>query len=268
MFQESARIKKWTELIFSLHEHLECPVCQDVPTSSVKQCSNGHITCMSCANSLEKCSLCQQAFSVQNSTCLNNVLNALPRICIHSGCKELFLSSDNHEEFCGFRRIPCIEEECEEEVEVCKMKSHYDEKHTDSYVKNVERFQEKKVFLNDFNPNDYRKSSKIIFLDENFIRILEEYIPEENKLRVTFIVFPVGESGADYNLKIKLKKGLHVFSKTLDPLVMTEFKHDDELEWDENMIIEIPQCVLSRFLDESQRLAYTFKLIKHDSQED
>lgn len=115
--------KDWIKALPALRRALECPVCLEVLKASVSACRNVHVTCSSCRSKLTKCSLCQQPFMQEKPTFVNSLLEVLPRGCRYAddGCKQVFVSRGEHEDFCEFRAISCRARGCSERVKLNQM---------------------------------------------------------------------------------------------------------------------------------------------------
>lgn len=190
------------------------------------------------------------------------MLRALPRFCDNkdAGCDKILLpksEDDEHAALCQFRSICCPV--CMRKVNICKLKQHCDEKHA-RVLTEVVRYKEAKMFWKlDLKESDER--CRNIFLEGSFLNTLEEYLPKENKFRITFVVLMQGMNGGNYHLKINFKKDEYEFTKTLRPLILTGTNMIVQLESMKNIpesTMEIPLCFMHHFMTKSQVLCFTY----------
>lgn len=94
-------------------EQVTCPVCIEIPTSEIYQCTNGHILCSKCLTKVRSCPQCRQKFEKDGipirirARVLEDLLDSVKTPCPYTtqGCTEKFSRKlmDEHKETCIFK---------------------------------------------------------------------------------------------------------------------------------------------------------------------
>jgi len=102
--------------VISLKEHLECPVCLELPKSSpIYQCPNGHIVCNICHKKLHFCPQCREPLGKYRSRIAEELMNFEPCPFAKHGCTDRFATNcgNDHQKKCQFREVSCPHRFCE-----------------------------------------------------------------------------------------------------------------------------------------------------------
>lgn len=190
---------------------LECPVCLEVVTPPIQQCDNGHVTCAKCIKPWDGCSLCRQPFLKSKPTCLNNLLEVLPRFCKYkdNGCEQVLLSKskDNHEWFCGFREIVCRECSYRHKkrclIQVREAYAHYEQNHVIGVPSYDEVLNDCVVFGVDIS-KDFSVHSGLL-IDGRLFYVSMYNNTKDDHVKVTYEEFATDKVKATYSLMIELK---------------------------------------------------------------
>ncbi|XP_037039444.1 uncharacterized protein LOC119076660 [Bradysia coprophila] len=91
---------------------LSCPICEEIMTPPIHQCSSGHSICKECRFKLTHCGLCRGVFTNARNYGLETLVGVVKFKCPNSelGCNETALYDDikKHENAgCRFRPIVC-----------------------------------------------------------------------------------------------------------------------------------------------------------------
>lgn len=117
MFQEQLSHKTLSSILNELHEVAKCSICLSLLQPPISLCQNGHGICKKCKQTLSECPTCRASFSNVHPIILENIINALPKVCINRnhGCNHVSLNlpDDDHEAVCPMRIVPC-------RIKVCK----------------------------------------------------------------------------------------------------------------------------------------------------
>lgn len=99
----------------ALLELLECPVCMDIMSPPLLQCTNGHMLCNDCRGKIYKCPQCKVSL---NSCSRNRALESLAETallvnCPNHGCRKPFKLSRlaKHSTVCEFAPMMCPHDE-------------------------------------------------------------------------------------------------------------------------------------------------------------
>lgn len=100
------------ELISSMKDLIECPVCLTLMYPSIHQCCNGHTVCVKCkARVGDSCPTCRQELGNIRCLALEKVAELLDLSCkFHDfGRQDIFSYHDRlcHEQICSFRPYKC-----------------------------------------------------------------------------------------------------------------------------------------------------------------
>ena len=104
------------KLMKLLMDHLECPVCLEIPRSGpVPVCPNGHFVCKTCKVHFQNCPTCQTTMgSGGRSLLAAAILENIEHKCNNDGCDQQFVLKDlkKHEENCLYRVVCCPDGSC------------------------------------------------------------------------------------------------------------------------------------------------------------
>ncbi|CAG7734134.1 unnamed protein product [Allacma fusca] len=94
-----------------LQKILECPVCHLIPSPPIYNCLQGHSICCRCRPKIDKCPLCQAAYTCSRNFALEAIIETSTFVCDHheEGCLAVLAGKDfqAHVVQCGFRPIIC-----------------------------------------------------------------------------------------------------------------------------------------------------------------
>ncbi|XP_037527736.1 E3 ubiquitin-protein ligase Siah1 [Rhipicephalus sanguineus] len=108
----------------------ECPVCSDSVLPPVVQCSNGHVVCSICRETVDTCPLCREQFGCIRNLTLEKIAEKVKFPCKFksAGCTLTLLAADKlwHQSVCLFRSIKCPHPggECEWQGTADEIKQH------------------------------------------------------------------------------------------------------------------------------------------------
>jgi E3 ubiquitin-protein ligase SIAH1 len=105
----------------NLKEHLECPVCLELPKSPpIYQCPNGHIICNICHKELKLCPQCREPLGKYRCRIAEELMDFEPCPFAKHGCTDKFATNCgyDHEEKCPYREVPCTSRYCYEQVSI------------------------------------------------------------------------------------------------------------------------------------------------------
>lgn len=102
------------KILVKLISETSCPICFDTLRSPVQLCTNRHGVCSKCREKLDKCPLCTEPFSSNDSKniLLNSVLDYLPHKCRYDGCQVFVILEDDHAKWCGYQPTTCKLKQC------------------------------------------------------------------------------------------------------------------------------------------------------------
>jgi len=118
-------LAKHDNLTNKIREHLECPVCFDVPkTGPIPVCTNGHFVCQTCKRDL--CPSCRVKLQGGKSILASNLLNLIPHKCVFEDCQDLFYLDryESHLKICPHRLLKCPAVTCTTKVSFSKLIDH------------------------------------------------------------------------------------------------------------------------------------------------
>ncbi|XP_034937582.1 E3 ubiquitin-protein ligase sina-like [Chelonus insularis] len=78
-----------------LEEIIECPICMNIPLSSIYQCTKGHSICDICRMLVINCPICQECFIGTRNRCVEEIVKKLEDI------KSLILDPSSDVEKCS-----------------------------------------------------------------------------------------------------------------------------------------------------------------------
>ena len=105
-----------------LEDRVRCPVCLEVPTSSLMfSCANGHLVCSSCyRGSMSDCALCRNRMNRTVSLVAATVIENIEHRCRFEtdGCKVKtpLTEVEGHMSRCNFRPVECPSHLCKKKV--------------------------------------------------------------------------------------------------------------------------------------------------------
>ena len=94
-----------------LAEELECPICTTLMRPPIYQCEEGHTVCNKCHKKIDKCPTCRcKMKSKIRNRALEKVAQEMKFPCSLDGCglQIEYSKLQTHEKKCGFRPIPCL----------------------------------------------------------------------------------------------------------------------------------------------------------------
>jgi hypothetical protein len=98
-------------LDWDLLKELECPVCLEYMTSSIKMCENGHNICDSCRSRISTCPTCKGEFIKGRNITLERIAAAAIYPCKNreAGCEQTFTVDEisSHESECFYQSREC-----------------------------------------------------------------------------------------------------------------------------------------------------------------
>uniref|UniRef100_A0A1B6MLV4 E3 ubiquitin-protein ligase n=1 Tax=Graphocephala atropunctata TaxID=36148 RepID=A0A1B6MLV4_9HEMI len=124
--------EKLKQIYTSVRKTLECHMCLNTLEVPFKLCARGHGICKRCIiNNAEKCPTCDGKLTLENPSCVMNLLEALSGLCRHScfGCTEFVVLGGNHERTCAYRPVSCRVGGCRAVVSVCGLMDHFGLEH-------------------------------------------------------------------------------------------------------------------------------------------
>lgn len=260
MFQDTDNGQKFFAYTKHLHQIMECPICLEVAKAPLRQCHNGHLTCSSCVSQqVDKiCSLCQQPLLTGNPTCLNQLLESLPRLCryVDQGCKEVCVGGDDHASFCDFKTTKCREFGCNQEVKITQLQTHYEEEHPARW--RVTTILSGSLKWPDFSLDKSNRDDIPIFLNRQVFFLNLRYSTKEKKLKFTLHELLTLRHGVNFCLTIKLQNEGVAFCKTIKPIRMND-DHDESSKgvtdtMEDEYFMTVPQCFLLKLLDKRNNL--------------
>ncbi len=107
--------------VISLKEHLECPVCLELPKSSpIYQCPNGHIVCNICHKKLQFCPQCREPLGKYRCRIAEELMDFEPCSFFKHGCSARFVTKygKDHEKECQFREVGCPFQDCKKKSSI------------------------------------------------------------------------------------------------------------------------------------------------------
>jgi len=122
-------VKSYNNFLVKIKEHLECPVCLEIPRSGpVFVCPNGHFVCKKCKRGL--CPTCRADMGDGKSLLAVAVIENIEHKCKFVECEALFAKDklDAHEKICKHRIVKCPHSKCEVEIALSKLVEHLGEK--------------------------------------------------------------------------------------------------------------------------------------------
>jgi len=127
---------KYSTLTYKLKEHVECPVCLDVPTSGpIYTCPNGHFVCPKCKGQM--CPTCRGNMSNGKSLLAVTVIENIDHECNNDVCEESLPLADLklHRLCCPHRSVlcPAPAELCGKKLPLSKVYNHILKECTGSY---------------------------------------------------------------------------------------------------------------------------------------
>jgi E3 ubiquitin-protein ligase SIAH1 len=105
----------------NLKEHLECPVCLELPKSPpIYQCPNGHIICNLCHTKLQSCPQCREPLGKYRCRIAEELMAFDPCPFAKHGCTDKFATNfgHDHKEKCPYREVYCTSRHCYELVSI------------------------------------------------------------------------------------------------------------------------------------------------------
>jgi len=108
-----------------LKEHVECPVCMEVPREGpIFACPNGHLVCQRCK--VATCPVCREAMGQHRSLLAVAVIEKIHHDCKHDGCDEVFKLGNlsDHEKVCKHRSVCCPFDPCDKKFALSKLLDH------------------------------------------------------------------------------------------------------------------------------------------------
>lgn len=112
---------------------LECPVCLTIPREvPVPSCSAGHIICRPCRQKVTSCPTCRIPYNNVNVAITSSLASSLIGTILHKckfshyGCniKMKLNEIDKHEEKCPERTVKCPTVNCQEMIQIRKLREH------------------------------------------------------------------------------------------------------------------------------------------------
>lgn len=86
----------------------DCSICHELICSTIKQCTNGHIYCTTCADQIETCSICRVGGVKHRCLGLEKIRETSNFRCTNSNCK--FIGPLSHKKECKFNN--CTSKDC------------------------------------------------------------------------------------------------------------------------------------------------------------
>jgi len=118
---------KYSTLTYKLREHVECPVCLDVPTSGpIYTCPNGHFVCPKCKGQM--CPTCRGNMSNGKSLLAVTVIENIDHECSNDVCEETLPLAELklHRQCCPHRSVlcPALAQLCGKKLPLSKVYDH------------------------------------------------------------------------------------------------------------------------------------------------
>lgn len=264
IFQEDNDLDKSStamKLVSTVRKVLECPVCLEMVTAPARTCVSGHVTCASCATKLTSCGLCRQPMLREQPTCLNSLLEVLPRQCRYSdeGCKVVFAPEDSsHEQFCGFRTMQCRACKMKTMIKVKDIRQHYKEVHEYKCVVN----NLSKSLTKHFIP----KSKTVAYLpvlcfESNFFYVKMVDDLNEGNLKVTFEAFLEDKPDYDYFVKVTFLKDTLEYTWTIKATLSTQEASAD-IQEKHQFCFTIPTFILQNLTDDTNKFKFNLTFLQ------
>ena len=198
-----------------IKDHMECPICLEIPKSTkIYQCENGHTVCEQCysKSTVKICPLCRESMFKTRSL-ITELLKKETEItkkiikqylCKNSrhGCTKKLptqIEIEHHEsEECVYRRIHCVELNCQIKVSFIHLFDHIHENHKNLIRLNQDQYSGW-VDSNGKNP-------PVHFEFDGYHFFHEIWRSEENGSWFTWVYYWGGSSKSDnsfyYTVKI------------------------------------------------------------------
>jgi len=119
------KLRKYEIVLSKLKDHIECPVCMEVPRSGpIPVCPNGHFVCSKCK--ADSCPTCRAVMGPGKSLLAVTVLENVGHPCKFISCNETLALEDvkQHEMVCEHRTVQCPWNNCVEEVSLSNLVGH------------------------------------------------------------------------------------------------------------------------------------------------
>jgi len=187
-----------------LKEHMECPVCMEIPREGpIFSCPNGHLVCQKCK--VTTCPICRQAMGQHRSLLAVAVIEKIHHDCKHNGCDEVFKLDNlcDHEKVCKHRSVSCPFDSCDEKFALSKVLDHLKSSRTCSSMSENVRMIKEMTTHKSFTVNNIEK---IKLPKINWRLLVCSYKGVDFALRVK-------KSGDFYNINIVMFESEVVCSK-------------------------------------------------------
>ena len=114
-------------LLEDLREHVECPVCFEVPrVGPMYACPYGHHVCQRCKR--ESCPICRAAMGNNKSILAVEIIENILHKCKFVKCEDKFPLGDElsgHERKCKHRIVSCPTSDCDEKFALSDLSQHF-----------------------------------------------------------------------------------------------------------------------------------------------
>ncbi|XP_050217505.1 putative E3 ubiquitin-protein ligase SINA-like 6 [Mercurialis annua] len=200
---------------------LDCSICFDPFKFLITQCENGHTTCSSCSNRLEKCPYCELPIGVMRNFAFEKLIESVEFYCRYkdNGCTEI-ISHDNkihHEIICSFVDCSCPISNCDVIGSSDSIYDHCKMVHNNS----VTIFDFDSIFVVSLN----LKSESFVVLQENntnAVFILNNLSESFGNVLSLCRLGPSSSSRCHYAIEIRVGQSSIKFESSVDNIQSVE----------------------------------------------